>query len=108
MAVNLDDPAWLYQATCTHGALLYVGIAYDVPRRLGQHRATKSWWPEVDAVVALHYPTRRTAAAVESRIIAGVHPVYNIAGKPAHRPDGARGGWVLYDPRGNVLDRADA
>lgn len=99
-----DQPTWLYQAMCEHGALLYVGIAYDVPRRLSQHRATKAWWPDVDAVCAIQYDSRDHARRLESRIIAGVLPQHNIQGKPRRPLNPAPREYVLFDHRGVVIE----
>ena len=103
-----DEPTWLYQARCAHGGLLYVGIAYDVQRRVSQHRSTKSWWPEVDTVFAQRFETRAEAARLESAIIAGERPRYNIAGVRPHVVDPTGCDWVLLSRVGDVIQsRAD-
>lgn len=79
---RLDRATWVYQCFCEHGSLLYVGIARGVDRRLSQHSATKSWWSEVDQVLANLYQTRRQALRVEAHHITHDGPRYNIAGLP--------------------------
>lgn len=98
-----EQPTWVYQAMCEHGGLLYVGVAYDIQRRLAQHRHTKTWWPEVDILLATHYKTRRQALDIEGRMIRDRHPLYNIAGKPRFTPTSTTP-WLALDPRGLVLD----
>lgn len=100
---SLDGPTWLYQAVCEHNGLLYVGIASDLSRRLAQHRATKPWWSDVDAVVAGLYPSRTAALTVEAGIIGGANPVHNIAGKPPGRRTRASE-WTLVDRFGQPLE----
>ena len=79
-----SGPTWVYQLFCDHGALIYVGVATDVRRRLKQHRATKAWWPEVFSVAAYLFPSREHALMVEAaRIREGVSPRYNVAGRQA-------------------------
>lgn len=101
-----EGPTWLYQAYCEHQALLYVGIAVDLDRRLQQHRATKLWWPGVNYVVACQYPTRVEAAQVELNMIRGTLPPHNQAGKslPSGPPSVSKN-WLLTDRRGAVLER---
>lgn len=78
----LDGPTWVYYAYCSHGGLLYVGVARDVEARVKQHRSDKPWWNlEVDSMLAFIYPTRRQALEVESHAIHVSRPYYNIAGQ---------------------------
>jgi hypothetical protein len=64
----MNDETWVYHCMCSHGATLYVGIANNVRRRLGQHKR-KDWWPEVDVVIADLYPTRWQAEDVEAHYV---------------------------------------
>lgn len=105
---ELNGPTWLYQACCEHGGLMYVGIAVDLDRRIAQHRATKSWWPNVDHVVGISYESRRLALDIEGRIIRGVHPRHNIAGVRRGAVDPKERDWRLLDRFGAVIQqRAD-
>lgn len=100
-----DGPTWVYQAMCEHGGLLYVGVAHDVPRRIAQHRSTKSWWREVDIVCATRYESRTEALAVEARMIRGERPPHNIAGRPpVPSASSYSRQWLALDARGHVLD----
>ena len=92
---------------CEHGELLYVGVAYDLQRRIAQHRATKSWWPEVDRVLGIRYATRAEALVLENRMIKQERPCYNVAGKPAAADlvSSFEYEWVFCDNRGGVVDQ---
>lgn len=74
-------PTWVYHAFCQHGSLLYVGVAFDLQRRLKQHRLYKAWWPEVDWIIADLFDNRAEALAQESRVIWHHHPEYNLIGR---------------------------
>lgn len=76
------EPTWVYRCFSTERHLLYVGIAHDVPRRMAQHAATKSWWDKVDHIFTEQYATRRKALTVESWFITHHNPRYNVAGMP--------------------------
>jgi hypothetical protein len=89
-------PTWVYRCLCTHEALLYVGLAVDVDRRIAQHVATKDWWGEVSFVDAELYPTRFLAYKMESFYIVYDKPKYNVQGAvpvpiPPHQPTERRG-----------------
>lgn len=76
------DSTYVYYCFCAHGGLLYVGVAKDLQRRLGQHKA-KPWWPDVDFITAHVYWTRAQALQVEQHVIWHDHPMHNVAG---HNP----------------------
>lgn len=75
----VPDPTWVYQLYCKHGGLLYVGIAYNLERRLKQHRGDKPWWPEVAKIDAYQFPTRMAAREAELAAITVRQPFYNVA-----------------------------
>lgn len=60
------------------GALLYVGITSQGPKRFSQHNRDKEWWPEVTTMRVEHYPSRDLAAAREKALIQSKHPRYNV------------------------------
>lgn len=99
-------PTWVYQVRCEHEGLLYVGIASDLERRVAQHRSTKDWWADVDYVCATLEPTRSAAFALEARMISGLHPPRNIAGKP-HAAPGRPMSWRLLDQFGHLIKSGD-
>jgi len=74
------DATWLYHLESRAAGLLYIGVAWDLDRRLRQHRKTKSWWPEVYIIASFLYPSRQSALAAEA---VGIRcdispPIYNI------------------------------
>lgn len=124
---RFEGETWVYHCMCSHGAVVYVGIANDVGRRLGQHRASKDWWPDVESVIADRYPTRRQALAVEGHCIKHGNRThmhnrqgYGADPKPPHRweirrdwdvrPDGSFFVRNYYELRGRglVLLNADS
>jgi GIY-YIG catalytic domain len=62
--------------------LLYVGIAIDPVRRLGQHLASR-WYDRISRIEIERYPSRHTALAAEATAIRTENPQFNIAGKAA-------------------------
>ncbi|MDX3298685.1 GIY-YIG nuclease family protein [Streptomyces scabiei] len=59
-------PTAVYRLYDAAGQLLYVGSAFDPTRRLRQHAAQKSWWPEVDPTRTLiEWHGEEDAAKVE-------------------------------------------
>lgn len=104
-------PTFVYQCSCAHGGLLYVGIAHDLAARIRQHRS-KPWWPHVDMVTAELYEDRAAARQVESHTIWHEHPTHNRVGYNGtatpceylteHRP--VSGGFRIFfrEPDGQV------
>lgn len=93
---NPDAPTVLYRFYAADGALLYVGISADFPRRVAGHRR-KPWWRERARTTIEVHPTRRAALDAERAAIVTENPRYNIAGRGAtvpvwppvsYRPDG--------------------
>lgn len=74
-----DAPTYVYRLMNAEGALLYVGITADITARLGRHRATKAWWPQVAELATEKYPNRAAALAVEQSAIANENPIHNKA-----------------------------
>lgn len=74
----------LYRFYNEDSRLLYVGITGNLPQRLRQHHATKTWWREVATIKVQHFAERRIAAAAELAAIRTEAPIYNVAGVP-HR-----------------------
>lgn len=78
----------LYRIRDTHGRLLYIGISFDLARRLGQHADRKPWWPDVATIELEHHENRASVVAAERAAIANEAPLYNVqhnAGR-AERP----------------------
>jgi hypothetical protein len=71
-------PTYLYRHYGVDDALLYVGIAYDVPTRLrGHHHRASPWFPLVTQVLVQQFPTRLEAAEAETIAILLEGPLYN-------------------------------
>jgi len=74
-------PTYVYRILCSHGLLLYVGVAVDVERRLKQHAATKPWWGHARVILTDRYATRFQALKVEAYFITYMRPKHNISGQ---------------------------
>jgi predicted GIY-YIG superfamily endonuclease len=70
-------PCFLYRFFGADDALLYVGVADDVARRLAQHRATAEWWPAAVRGELRCYPTRGAALQAEAIAITVEKPQRN-------------------------------
>lgn len=68
----------LYRIHDRHGRLLYVGISFDLARRLGQHAHAKPWWSQVTRIDVEQHPDRASAAQAEAAAIATEHPLHNV------------------------------
>lgn len=77
-----NDPTALYRLFDKDGALLYVGITWDVEQRMTGHRSDKAWWPDVTERRVEWLPNRPLALAAELDAIRAEQPRYNIAGTP--------------------------
>lgn len=69
----------VYRLYDGNGVLLYVGIAYQVPKRLGEHERSKPWFSEVGVIRVSRYPTRRQAEQAEAEAIYSEKPRENRA-----------------------------
>jgi hypothetical protein len=74
-----DRPHALYRFYDTTGALLYVGITVDAPRRFGRHSEDKPWWLEVARIDMEPFPDRDSVLVAERAAIQSEAPRYNIA-----------------------------
>lgn len=79
-ALSVVRPTWVYLMNCSHGGLLYVGITYDLDRRIAEHRKNQDWWPEVEGIYAWQFPTRGLARRMELDVILYRQPLYNVEG----------------------------
>lgn len=77
--------SFVYRLYDAGGTLLYVGMAADVLRRLGDHMRHKSWWREVRRIDWEMYDTRDDAAWAERVQINALEPLHNIDGYWAPR-----------------------
>lgn len=58
---------------------MYVGVAYDVRRRMAEHRLSHAWWVEhVAALEVEWYPSREVALEVERRALQAEQPRHNF------------------------------
>lgn len=57
--------------------LLYVGCTADPERRFGQHKSSKTWWPEVARIEQVTHPDAASAYMAERRAILDLAPRYN-------------------------------
>jgi len=67
---------YVYQLRGDTG-LLYVGYTRHIKRRLGEHRRTKPWWPEVTGTRSQQFATEDEARQREKEIWAAESPKYN-------------------------------
>lgn len=79
----------LYRFFDCHNRLLYVGISVHAAIRLLDHRATKSWWLEVERVQIEHHDVvdRFEMLVIESDAIRSERPLYNVMGNNRDRQD---------------------
>jgi DNA-directed RNA polymerase subunit RPC12/RpoP/predicted GIY-YIG superfamily endonuclease len=75
--VNRRRPTSLYRLFNKAGELLYIGIAGNVGRRMGEH-SEKPWWLEVASITVEHHPRRILAELAEREAIKAEHPRYNV------------------------------
>lgn len=79
-----DRPTAVYRLLNEQRTLIYVGISYDPPRRLTEHRMLRPWAAEIAHSIIEWYDTRREAERVELFLIENEFPVHNIIGTPLH------------------------
>lgn len=75
-------PHWTYVFSSSQGQILYVGVTVNLKDRIGAHRSTKKWWPEVATIVTHQHSDMTTANEVEKYLIRLLRPEYNIQHKP--------------------------
>ncbi len=73
-----DSSQWLYRLYDAAGALLYVGVTQCGEERFAEHRAAKSWWPDVDRTTVQTYATRAEVLLAERQAIYREKPLHNI------------------------------
>lgn len=73
-----SEPTALYRLYDPQGSLLYVGISNNPENRFRQHRAEKSWWPQVDGTSFEWFESRHKASQAETQAIATESPRHNI------------------------------
>lgn len=79
----------LYRIRDEHHRLLYIGISFDLARRLGQHAGLKPWWSEVARIDVEHHPDRATALLAERAAIEAEAPLHNVV----HQPEPEQAGY---------------
>lgn len=72
-------PTALYRLYNREDRLVYVGVTYQLEKRLYQHARDKPWWPEVARQEVDWHEHRRLALAEETRLIELYDPPYNGA-----------------------------
>jgi predicted GIY-YIG superfamily endonuclease len=65
---------WLW---AVDGRLLYIGMTNDVERRMEQHAADKSWWPQVASRTVRWFGSRPAAARAEEAAVLRDKPAHN-------------------------------
>jgi len=68
----------LYRFFDSKNVLLYVGISINAYERAKQHRATKTWWPEVEFIKLEKFANRNDVTQAEKLAIELEKPKYNI------------------------------
>ena len=67
----------LYRFYNQGGDLIYVGVTYQLEKRLYLHSRDKPWWPQVVRQEVEWYENRAAALAEEARLIELYDPPYN-------------------------------
>ncbi|MFJ2676364.1 GIY-YIG nuclease family protein [Streptomyces sp. NPDC087525] len=89
----------VYRLYDTVGALIYVGITNNPPRRWSLHAYEKTWWSDVTLREVEWHSTREEAEIVEAETISIFRPKWNTDGgePPRGRPGSTSGklrrGW---------------
>ena len=68
---------YVYLASDARGRLLYVGIAEDVYRRLGQHAAASEWYDAMEHLTVEVHRSKEQAANREALLISVHAPPHN-------------------------------
>jgi hypothetical protein len=96
-----EIPHALYRLYDANWVLLYVGISWNLPQRMGGHAADKDWWPLVAHRTMAWYPSELDARKAEAEAIDAEQPIYNDI-RPAVSedapPHGQRAGWHREKP----------
>jgi predicted GIY-YIG superfamily endonuclease len=69
---------WLYRHFDAEGALLYVGITVDMPRRGREHATTSEWFERAARTTFESFLTRGAALEAERTAVIVERPRYNI------------------------------
>lgn len=72
-----DRPTHLYRHFDSTGRLLYVGISYNVMKRMKDHSKASHWFTEVSRIEVDLFPCRADAEIAEYRAIKAERPMYN-------------------------------
>ena len=75
-----DKPTLLYRLFDAEWNLLYIGVAFDLAKRLWEHASAQMWWPEVAHCTAALYGNREDAEAAEDAAIKAERPKCNVRG----------------------------
>jgi predicted GIY-YIG superfamily endonuclease len=76
---------WLYRCFDGAGALLYVGVTSDGPKRFRRHGNDREWWPQVARIDIEHFTTKEELLRAETKAIRQERPRHNTlhrAGQP--------------------------
>ena len=77
----IEIETFLYRLFNKDEELLYIGISYDVRKRLDQHATDKEWFHEVHTAVVETYPSRPKALSAEREAIWDEDPLHNCTYK---------------------------
>jgi hypothetical protein len=72
-----NEPGAMYECFDLADTVIYVGSSYNAKKRIGAHRRTAEWWPEVHRTETTAFPTRLAAMMAEQRVITVDRPRYN-------------------------------
>lgn len=81
---RIPESFWVYYLLNQDDEVLYIGVSYNVPARLRQHKADKPWFPQVAFIATERYAYDDLAFAAEVRAIRRYEPPYNVKSTPAH------------------------
>lgn len=76
--MNPRRPHALYRFFDAAGALLYIGITWDIADRFPRHALDKPWWSDIANITVETYPDRAAVLEAERLAIKAESPLYNI------------------------------
>jgi excinuclease UvrABC nuclease subunit len=68
----------VYRVYSADRRLLYIGMTFNLPRRIDDHGRGTWWWHAVDTIKLEHYNSRAAALRAEEAAIKRSGPLYNV------------------------------
>lgn len=89
LKVGRLKPHFMYVIHDQSGEVMYVGMASNFYRRIGEHMARSDWWRDDYKPSCFEFPSRRAALDAEKAAIATLNPRFNKTRKAPYKPEGA-------------------